>query len=85
MNGLADIPKSPRDAALLEQFREKCRDMELKAIDFLNSSGRIAHHFNQYIAIRCTFHDGAVITVPRRLEKYFDKQIFKLRPARNDA
>jgi hypothetical protein len=78
-------PKSPKDLALLERFREKCKDMELKAVDFLNSAGRIAHDFNRHTTVRCTFHDGTVITLPRRLEKHFDKQVFKLRPARDDA
>lgn len=77
--------KSPRDAALVERFREKCKDMELKGVDFLNSAGRIAHDFHRYTAVRCTFHDGTVITLPRRLEKHFDKQVFKLRPARDNA
>lgn len=73
------------DAELLERFRAKAADMELKAIDFLNRRGLIAINYQQHTAVRCTFHDGTVITLPRRLERHFDRQVFKLRPSRDNA
>lgn len=76
---------SPADVELLKRFRQKCKEMELKAVDFLDQQGGYASTRRQVTAIRCTFIDGVKITVPRRLEKFFDKQVFKLRPARDNA
>lgn len=59
--------------------------MELKAIDFLDRRGQIARGYPWHTAVRCTFHDGTVITLPRRLERHFNYQTFKLRPSRDDA
>lgn len=76
---------SPEDAALLERFREQAAKMELKGVDFLTRRGEVAINFHQHTAVRCTFHDGTVIVLPRRLERHFDQQVFRLRPARDDA
>ena len=71
---------SPQDAAILERFREKAARVELKGVDFLNGKGRFCKAYAQVKLIRCIFHDGTVIILPRRLEPHFEKQIFKLRP-----
>jgi hypothetical protein len=71
---------SPQDQALLERFREKARNAALKGVDFLNNAGRHCKAMAQVKKIRVTFHDGTVITLPKRLERHFDKQIFHLRP-----
>lgn len=75
----------PTDTELLQRFRDKAKEMELKAVDFLDGHGRIAHSYYRHTAVKCTFHDGTVITLPRRLERHFDKQVFMLRPSRDNA
>lgn len=66
------------DTQLCERLRATAESVELAAVDFLDGSG---NHGNQHdwVTIRCTFHDGTVIDVPRRLEKFFNRQTFKLR------
>lgn len=71
---------SPHDAALLERFRETAAKQQLKAVDFFNNAGRYCKALGQVKKIRLTFHDGTVITLPKRLTPHFDKQMFNLRP-----
>lgn len=71
---------SPHDMALLERFREKAAKVALQGVDFYNNAGRHCKAMAQVKKIRVTFHDGTVITLPKRLEPHFDKQIFHLRP-----
>lgn len=75
----------PEDDRLLQELRAKAADMELRAVDFLDRGGRIADDRRTYTTIRMTFHDGKTISLPRRLEKHFRKQEFKLRSTRDDA
>lgn len=76
---------SAQDERLLEQLKTAAAGIELKAVDFLDKSGRIAGNRERYVMIRMTFHDGVTIMLPRRLEEHFKKTTFSLRPSRDNA
>jgi hypothetical protein len=68
------------DAELARYLRATAESEELAAIDFIDNDGKLATY--EYTIIRCTFHNGTVIDVPRRLEKFFNRQKFNLREKR---
>jgi hypothetical protein len=77
------VSRELTDEELIANLRDYSTRMELKAVDLLNKTGGYAKHSGQIKTIRLTYIDGHVITLPKRLEKHFDKQVFQLRPKRN--
>jgi hypothetical protein len=66
-------------------LQQKAAAIELAAVDFLDSEGRIAANRGRLHSARFTFIDGEVLVLPESELMAIDNIQFRLRPNRDDA